>query len=75
MKAQRKQTATRWFIGCGAVLMAVGLPTGSAHADETHTNSHNAPRVGLIQTGQIDDPMEDVLEHPAILGSTTYVFD
>ncbi len=75
MKPQQTRALTRWSIGCGAVLMAVGLSTGSAYADETHTNSHNAPRVGLIQTGQIDDPLEDVLEHPAILGSATYVFD
>ncbi|MFB4421604.1 hypothetical protein C5F59_010985 [Streptomyces sp. QL37] len=54
--------------------MAVGLSAGSAYADETHTHSHNAPHVALIQTGQIDDPLEDVLEHAAILG-TTYVFD
>ncbi|WP_405808880.1 hypothetical protein OG524_02710 [Streptomyces sp. NBC_01520] len=65
---------TRWFIGSGAVLMAVGAPTGSANADETHSNSHNAPRVSFIQTGHIDDPLEDVLEHAAILGAT-YVFD
>ncbi|MFJ4839244.1 hypothetical protein [Streptomyces sp. NPDC088746] len=52
----------------------MGLSAGAAYADETHTHSHNAPRVGLIQTGQIDDPLEDVLEHAAVLG-TTYVFD
>ncbi|MCF6523582.1 hypothetical protein [Streptomyces sp. JJ36] len=34
-----------------------------AYADETHRGSHNAPRVALIHTGQIDDPLEDVLEH------------
>ncbi|MFC9945213.1 hypothetical protein [Streptomyces pratensis] len=62
------------MIGGCAALLAAGLSAGSAYADETHTNSHNAPRVGLIQTGQIDDPLEDVLEHAAVLG-TTYVFD
>ncbi|MET9595698.1 hypothetical protein ABZY45_32940 [Streptomyces sp. NPDC006516] len=54
--------------------MAMGLSAAEAHADETHTHSHNGPQVGLIQTGQIDDPLEDVLEHAAVLG-TTYVFD
>ncbi|GGT35008.1 hypothetical protein GCM10010271_43770 [Streptomyces kurssanovii] len=47
---------------------------GAAHADETHTDAHNGHRVSLISTGQIDDPLEDVLEHAAILGST-YVRD
>ncbi|MEK8146442.1 hypothetical protein NKH18_49680 [Streptomyces sp. M10(2022)] len=51
-----------------------GVPSGSALADETHTDSHNAPRVSLVQVGQVDDPLEDVLEHAAVLG-TTYVFD
>ncbi|MFE6041042.1 hypothetical protein [Streptomyces sp. NPDC056452] len=50
--------------------MTAALPTGTAHADETHTNSHNAPHVSLIHTGQIDDPLEDVLEHTALLGTT-----
>ncbi|MDI3408388.1 hypothetical protein [Streptomyces cavernicola] len=41
---------------------------GTAAADETHTNSHNAPVVTLVHTGQIDDPMEDVLEHTLLIG-------
>ncbi|MGW7080733.1 hypothetical protein [Streptomyces sp. NPDC054866] len=44
------------------------LCSGAAHADETHENSHNAPRVALINTGQIDDPLEDVLEHTLNFG-------
>ncbi|MET9512546.1 hypothetical protein ABZX62_29585 [Streptomyces flavidovirens] len=68
--AQQTRALARWISGCGAVLLAVGLPAGAAHADETHSNSHNAPRVALINTGQIDDPMEDVLEHATILGRT-----
>ncbi|WP_371606313.1 hypothetical protein OG725_18045 [Streptomyces sp. NBC_01213] len=54
-----------------AVLTSV-LPAGAAQADETHTGSHNGPQVALIATGQIDDPLEDVLEHATVLG-TTYV--
>ncbi|MER8045123.1 hypothetical protein [Streptomyces sp. NPDC094032] len=49
---------------------AVVLPAGAAEADETHSHSHNGPHVSLISTGQIDDPLEDVLEHTAILGRT-----
>ncbi|GGW94210.1 membrane protein [Streptomyces chryseus] len=67
MTAQQVRALARRMTGCGAVLMAVGLSAGVAHADETHTNAHNAPRVMLISTGQIDDPLEDVLEHTAIL--------
>ncbi len=74
MKSHRNRSLLRGIIGGCAALLAAGLSAGSAYADETHTNSHNAPRVGLIQTGQIDDPLEDVLEHAAVLG-TTYVFD
>ncbi|MFE6774859.1 hypothetical protein [Streptomyces sp. NPDC057702] len=57
----------------GATLLAATVPAGVAHADESHTDSHNAPVVALIHTGQIDDPMEDVLEHAAILGRTSVV--
>ncbi|MFB7516230.1 hypothetical protein [Streptomyces sp. NPDC056144] len=52
-------------------MAAVLLPAGEALADETHSHSHNGPNVSLISTGQIDDPLEDVLEHAAILGHTT----
>ncbi|MEU5399762.1 hypothetical protein ABZ348_10745 [Streptomyces sp. NPDC005963] len=49
-------------------------------ADETNINSHNGPRISVIQIGQIDDPMEDVLEHATIFGTndvldTTHVLD
>ncbi|MEV7615544.1 hypothetical protein [Streptomyces sp. NPDC089799] len=36
---------------------------GPASADEQHRDSHNAPVVALLNTGQIDDPLEDVLEN------------
>ncbi|MFF5786578.1 hypothetical protein ACFY8P_16615 [Streptomyces sp. NPDC012693] len=52
---------------------AVLLQAGAARADETHTHSgptvNNGPSLSL-HTGQIDDPLEDVLEHAAILGRT-----
>ncbi|MFG3493474.1 hypothetical protein [Streptomyces sp. NPDC047928] len=50
------------------IVLPVLLPSGAAYADEANRGSHNGPRVALISTGQIDDPMEDVLEHVAILG-------
>ncbi|MEV4945990.1 hypothetical protein [Streptomyces sp. NPDC053755] len=53
---------------------AVLVPVTAATADETHNHSHNGPHVSLISIGQVDDPLEDVLEHAAILGST-YVKD
>ncbi|MFI0978974.1 hypothetical protein ACH4SP_18475 [Streptomyces sp. NPDC021093] len=59
-----------------AAALAAVLPVlaaGTACADEFHENSHNAPRVALVNTGQIDDPLEDVLEHTAILGRTQVV--
>lgn len=56
-----------------AVVASVLLPTTVAHADETHTDAHNGPQVALIATGQIDDPLEDVLEHVAVLGRTVVV--
>ncbi|MEV5579798.1 hypothetical protein [Streptomyces parvus] len=58
----------------GLTVVASVLPATTAvtaaHADETHTDSHNGPRVALIATGQIDDPLEDVLEHVAVFGRT-----
>ncbi|MFH9608379.1 hypothetical protein [Streptomyces sp. NPDC017448] len=57
----------------GLVAMAFVLPATAAHADETHTDAHNGPHVALISTGQIDDPLEDVLEHVAVLGRTVVV--
>ncbi|MFD9423663.1 MULTISPECIES: hypothetical protein [unclassified Streptomyces] len=55
----------------GLTVFASVLPAaGTAYADETHTNAHNGPQVALISTGQIDDPLEDVLEHATVLGRT-----
>ncbi|MGW7402091.1 hypothetical protein ACWGH7_37180 [Streptomyces cyaneofuscatus] len=56
----------------GVTVVAFMLPA-SAYADETHTNAHNGPQVALISTGQIDDPLEDVLEHIAVLGHNIIV--
>ncbi|MGW7414211.1 hypothetical protein [Streptomyces sp. NPDC054863] len=56
-----------------AAVLPVLLAAGAASADEYHENSHNAPRVALVNTGQIDDPLEDVLEHAAVLGRTYVV--
>ncbi|MET8826000.1 hypothetical protein ABZX40_13085 [Streptomyces sp. NPDC004610] len=60
----------------GAVAaVAMGWLSGgaAAQADETHTDSHNGTRVGLVNLhiGQIDDPAEDVLEHFRVFGDET----
>ncbi|GAA4924514.1 hypothetical protein GCM10023237_52370 [Streptomyces coeruleoprunus] len=52
----------------GVLALAGAFASGVAHADEANDHAHNGPRVGLINAGQIDDPMEDVLEHVAVLG-------
>ncbi|GAA3396948.1 hypothetical protein [Streptomyces roseoviridis] len=62
------------------VIAAVLLPAGAASADETHSSTHNGPQVTngpslSLHTGQIDDPLEDVLEHAAILNSRTHTTD
>ncbi|MCI0384052.1 hypothetical protein [Streptomyces sp. CNQ085] len=65
----RNRVAYGCGVVVGAAVMAVAPPGGAepAWADETHHGSHNGPTVALISTGQIDDPMEDVLEHAALL--------
>lgn len=61
-----------WARAAVAVVAApagVGLPAGVAAADE-HYNGDvtNGSSFALVRTGQIDDPMEDVLEHTLLLG-------
>ncbi len=67
----------RKLTALGVTVVASVLPATvtatAAHADETHTDAHNGPQVALIATGQIDDPLEDVLEHVAVLGRTVVV--
>ncbi|MFH8375057.1 hypothetical protein ACH4A7_16205 [Streptomyces cyaneofuscatus] len=60
----------RKLTALGVTVVAAVLPATAAHADETHTDSHNGPQVALIATGQIDDPLEDVLEHVTVVGRT-----
>nr|WP_219689593.1 hypothetical protein [Streptomyces anatolicus] len=60
---------SRWVLVTAVAAAPAVLCSGTAHADETHEkNSHNGPVVALIHTGQIDDPMEDVLEHTLNFG-------
>jgi hypothetical protein len=65
---ERTRTVLRLMVGALTVAGACWLPAGTAYADETNTDSHNGPRIGLINMGQVDDPMEDVLEHFLLLG-------
>ncbi|AGK78316.1 hypothetical protein ACFV2I_06865 [Streptomyces microflavus] len=60
----------RKLTALGVTVVAAVLPATAAHADETHTDAHNGPQVALIATGQIDDPLEDVLEHVTVIGRT-----
>lgn len=62
------QATSRWALVAAMAAVPSVLCSGAAHADETHENSHNAPRVSLVSTGQIDDPLEDVLEHTLNFG-------
>ncbi|MBJ3811125.1 hypothetical protein [Streptomyces flavofungini] len=59
----------RGVLAAAVCAVPLTLSTGTAHADETHhSGSHTAPVIGLINTGQIDDPLEDVLEHTLNFG-------
>ncbi|MEU7277882.1 hypothetical protein AB0A69_03645 [Streptomyces sp. NPDC045431] len=54
----------------GVLALAAVFSSGAAaQADESHRGSDNGHRITLLSIGQIDDPMEDVLEHVSILGS------
>ncbi|MFI8188141.1 hypothetical protein ACIF8T_04910 [Streptomyces sp. NPDC085946] len=70
MRNERVRAVARRLAGVGAAVVVCWLPAGTAYADETNNASHNGPRVGLVNVnvGQIDDPMEDVLEHTLLLG-------
>lgn len=69
MKSSWMRKASRGVLVAAVCAAPFALSTGVAHADETHhSGSHTAPVVGLINTGQIDDPMEDVLEHTLNFG-------
>ncbi|TDC78633.1 hypothetical protein [Streptomyces hainanensis] len=54
----------RWAIAGAGVATVTGLGADVARAD----GSLNAPGFALINIGQIDDPMEDVLEHTLNFG-------
>ncbi|MFE7096398.1 hypothetical protein [Streptomyces erythrochromogenes] len=52
----------------GALVAALTvIAAGTALADDNRV-SRDAPVVALINIGQIDDPMEDVLEHTLNFG-------
>ncbi|QOV39143.1 hypothetical protein IM697_12585 [Streptomyces ferrugineus] len=66
--SERGRVVLRLVVGALGVGAVCWLPAGNAYADETNTASHNGPRIGLVNVGQVDDPMEDVLEHFLLLG-------
>ncbi|MER7107603.1 hypothetical protein [Streptomyces sp. NPDC000229] len=63
----------RFIVPGVLALAAMFAPGAAAHADEPHSGSDNGHRVSLVSIGQIDDPMEDVLEHVAVLGHNSVV--
>lgn len=65
-RAWTRRTAVMAAVVTGGALAPLTVG-GTAQADETHLASHNGPQVALISTGQIDDPLEDVLEHATVL--------
>jgi hypothetical protein len=68
MRNERAKSVPRWLTGVLTLAVLGWLPAGTAHADEYNTSSHNGPRIGLVNVGQVDDPMEDVLEHVLLFG-------
>lgn len=69
MRAMRAMRSRRAWAGALVLAgTACWMSAGAAVADETNTASHNGPRVGLVNIGQVDDPMEDVLEHALLIG-------
>jgi hypothetical protein len=68
MRNERARIVARCLTGAVTAAVACWPATGVAHADETNTASHNGPRIGLVNVGQVDDPMEDVLEHTLLFG-------
>ncbi|SOD78663.1 hypothetical protein SAMN06272781_6201 [Streptomyces sp. 1222.2] len=68
MRNDRARGVARVVTGVLAGATLCWLPAGAAYADETNTSSHNGPRIGLVNVGQVDDPMEDVLEHTLLFG-------
>ncbi|MDN3295127.1 hypothetical protein QWM81_13890 [Streptomyces ficellus] len=64
---------TRRLIVPGVLALAATFSSGVAHADEAHARSDSGHQVTLVSIGQIDDPMEDVLEHVALLGHNEVV--
>ncbi|MDQ1044497.1 hypothetical protein [Streptomyces sp. V4I2] len=68
MTNERARTVARWLSGVLTLAAVSGLGAGTAYADEYNTASHNGPRIGLVNVGQVDDPMEDVLEHVLLIG-------
>ncbi|WP_129842077.1 hypothetical protein [Streptomyces sp. RFCAC02] len=70
--ARRSRGAARWSVLALAVGTAALGGADTASADEHYSGQTTiGPRFALIGTGQIDDPLEDVLEHATVLGSTT----
>ena len=64
MSGRLVRNVRRWAIAGAGVATVVGLGSDVARADGSLTS----PGFALINIGQIDDPMEDVLEHTLNFG-------
>ncbi len=58
----------RWSAVAATVGVTTALGAVGASAEESYTNSPLGPQFALVKTGQIDDPLEKVLEHTTVLG-------
>lgn len=69
------RTRTRWLAVVAAAGAATAMGADAASADEYYEDSALGSQFALVKTGQIDDPLEDVLEHASFLGGDNDTFD
>jgi hypothetical protein len=50
--------------------LAAGVCPAVASAEETYADSRVGPQFALIRTGQIEDPLEHLLERVSVLSET-----
>jgi hypothetical protein len=50
--------------------LAAGVCPAVASAEETYSDSRVGPQFALIRTGQIEDPLEHLLERVSVLSET-----
>ncbi|MEO3750454.1 hypothetical protein [Streptomyces sp. B6B3] len=68
MNGRRARAIARWSAVAATAGITTVLGAGGASADESYTDSPLGPQFALVKTGQIDDPLEKVLERATVLG-------